>query len=173
MRPRKPKSSTSLEELKIQFLVTGEPGYPGDDYKLQMFNFEFDEKERRKFWNSHKNEILKDFIATSPGKRPAAWWDFEAPEIRQRIGGIGDCENDVFNIVPVVTLGIPEDWIGLAWLEVYPDLTAIDPENPPVFESQATYLKRHKILTKAEKNSLKLMDFETERIKIDENINIV
>jgi len=124
-------------------------------------------------WNENKKTVVSDWIKKFPGTRPSTWWDFEAPEIRQRIGGIGDCENDVFNIVPVVTLGIPEDWIGLAWLEVYPDLTAIDPENPPVFESQATYLKRHKILTKAEKNSLKLMDFETERIKIDENINIV
>ena len=38
----------------------------------------------------------------------------------------------------------------------YPDkdLQAIDPADPPVFESQAAYLDRHKLLTEVERECL-------------------
>ena len=34
---------------------------------------------------------------------------------------------------------------------------AIDPDNPPVFESQAAYLERHKLLPDAEREALPVM----------------
>ena len=37
---------------------------------------------------------------------------------------------------------------------------ALDPDDPPRFESQASYLKRHGLLTKAEEKQLTDKDFE-------------
>ena len=36
----------------------------------------------------------------------------------------------------------------------------VDPEDPPVFESEATYLDRHGLLTAAERRRLRVADYE-------------
>jgi hypothetical protein len=41
---------------------------------------------------------------------------------------------------------------------------AIDPDDPPTFESEAGYLQRHGLLLPGEKHLLKRSDFEPERV---------
>jgi hypothetical protein len=41
---------------------------------------------------------------------------------------------------------------------------AIDPDNPPIYESQASYLERHGLFLPGERRRLKPADFEPERV---------
>lgn len=45
---------------------------------------------------------------------------------------------------------------------------AIDPMNPPTFESQASYLKRHALFLPGEEARLKAADFEPEAVRLDD-----
>ncbi|GMR20201.1 MAG: hypothetical protein BMS9Abin36_0796 [Gammaproteobacteria bacterium] len=104
---------------------------------------------------------------------------------RKRLGGIGTPVYEVLNITPSFRYGVPTCWVDEFQEEYYngrardvnDDLietnykegdfsgVAIDPDDPPVFESQAAYLKRHKLLSVEEKKDLTKSDYEPEIIK--------
>lgn len=99
-----------------------------------------------------------------------AFWMGRLCEPRRRLGGVGAWVSEHLNIVPELPFGIPDHWVS-AWQVAYyngraVDVhgvpigknyheghftgVAVDPADPPVFESQATYLQRHGLLTPAE-----------------------
>lgn len=99
-----------------------------------------------------------------------AFWEGTLPDPRRRLSGIGTPAYMVLAYVPHFSFGIPETWVS-KWDEDYyngrakdihgnpigteyreGDFTgqAIDPTDPPVFESEAAYLSRHNFLTEAE-----------------------
>ena len=132
------------------------------------------------------DEYLTAFIQDNPGRRPGWWWQHLAPRMettgsgdywdgqlakpRRRLGGTGTPSHEVLNLVPCFDRGVPNSWITEDDLDTWPDLEAdaIDPENPPKFESQATYLDRHGLLTVQEKKKLTEANFEPETIDIPE-----
>lgn len=97
----------------------------------------------RPLWEEHGAAILAEWIEAHPGTRPSYWWRYEAPrsgesiEPRRHLFGEGVPLHEVLNVGPAYTCGIP-DWCG-------------DPDNPPIFESQHAYLKRHGLLVKGER----------------------
>jgi hypothetical protein len=114
--------------------------------------------------------IVEEWIADHPGTRPTCWWKFEAPGPRVRCGGIGTPSHERLANVLWLHLGVPRDWINDGILATYVRLgsdlgvPAIDPCNPPVFESQATFLDRHGLLLPGERRRLSAADFKPERI---------
>lgn len=114
------------------------------------------------------------------------WWlHGTLPEPRQRLGGIGIAGFEVLNLTPNFDKGIPKRWITKFEENYYngrkKDIhgkpigtdfkgKAIDPNDPPFFESEAAYLDRHGVLTETEEKYLvkhsKLL--EPERIEFDE-----
>ena len=129
-----------------------------------------------------RDEILKEWIATAPGTRPVHWWRFDAPrqplgnfpecyydgklpEPRARLGGIGTPAHEVLNYVPAYFAGIPTSWVLASDVKYYRAGFAgvtIDPENPPQYESEATYLDRLGLLLPGEKKRLRAADWESE-----------
>lgn len=112
------------------------------------------------YWQEHRKTILADWIKTKPGTRTSMWWRYDAPrlatenlgrwsrtvmatrmiELRRLLRGEGQPLHEVLNYAPVHHYGIPA-WFG-------------DPDNPPKFETQRAYLKRHSLLLPAEKRSI-------------------
>ena len=43
----------------------------------------------REGWQALRGELLPAFVDKYPGTRPWAWWEYEAPEPRRRLGGKG------------------------------------------------------------------------------------
>lgn len=86
-------------------------------------------------WNTSRDAILDEWVQTAPGTRPTHWWKFDAHEQRRRLGGTGTPAHEVTAHVPFFELGIPVDWAA-----------DYDPNDPPVFETEAAFLKRHKLL---------------------------
>ncbi len=112
--------------------------------------------------------------------------DGKLPAPRRRIGGTGTPCYEVLAHAPSFNFGLPVEFVS-KFLEDYyngrqnfdndPFMkaryhykegdfkgVAIDPNDPPTFEAEATYLKRHKLLSKSEEKRLKPADFEPEAV---------
>jgi len=138
-------------------------------------------------WEGEKDKLLQDYIAEHPGKRPWAWWQWTAPrwndpftgcwyhntlsEPRQRTGGTGTPTYELGGRMPEFKYGLPVQWpstidveLGLCKKSDIPD-----PDDPPIFESQAAYLQRHDLLTDAEIKWLTKHPaaLEPEKVKIE------
>jgi hypothetical protein len=136
--------------------------------------------------------ILAYFVPRHWGKRPAIWWQFGAPQIdllanvfplmenrpwhgepRQRVGGKGftpwDCG---LGIVPCFEYGLPTLWEkdDFQWRRdgrtPPAGFVALDPDDAPLFESEASYLKRHDLFLPGEERRLGPADFEPEAIDV-------
>jgi hypothetical protein len=105
-----------------------------------------------KLWNENRDVILTEYVKENPGTRPALWWRYDAPRLpvgtfpghyrdgqlpepRLRTGGIG---TPVAATSAAYGYGLPTAWID------------IDEDDPPTYESQAAYLKRHDLLLAGE-----------------------
>ena len=108
----------------------------------------------RQFWFEDRETILGEFTAKHPGRRPFLWWKFEAPEMRKRLGGIGDPAHEVLACSPSYHEGIPSSWIEPDDAVRFQCGTAIDRQRPPYYESQAAFLRRHGLLTPLEMQTL-------------------
>lgn len=106
-------------------------------------------------WTLSRKKILGLWISRHPGTRPYAWWCFDAPETRQRVGGTGTPKHEILKYEPACVFGIPRYWITSQDIGI---LTrpgckgkALDTSDPPLYESQAAYLERHGLLSDREK----------------------
>ncbi|MFZ1429139.1 MAG: hypothetical protein WAS21_20480 [Geminicoccaceae bacterium] len=119
-------------------------------------------------------------IGTWPG-----WFiDGKIEQPRERLGGVGTVAWDVLAHRPEYHCGIPRHWVRPRDVEYYTGQArdihgalispkyigsgfagvAIDPRDPPVYESQATYLKRLGLLLPTEARRLRPADFEPEPV---------
>lgn len=129
-------------------------------------------------WLANRVPVLEAFIAKNPGRRPSWWWLFDpecprvsaedieryewqgcywldyTPDLRLRVGGVGDPRFLHLNYTPEFHRGVPCDWMTEEDVELYKVGVAMDPANPPAFESEAAYLKRHGLLTPVEERWL-------------------
>ena len=119
------------------------------------------------------------------GRKFNAYWDGTLPEPRRRIGGIGTPSFEALAHVPAFRFGIPTSWvrewdvayyngravdvhgnrIGTEYAEGNFPHAAIDPEDPPSFESEAAYLDRHGFLSAAERKALPPDAFVPEAVR--------
>ncbi len=98
-------------------------------------------------------------------------------ETRRRLGGIGTPSYEVLFYVPVFHCGVPESWITKSDVKYYTYQTddpgtpadkrselirgvvfkgvAVDLADPPTYESQAMYLKRHGLMKDSEVKRVK------------------
>lgn len=102
-------------------------------------------------WKRTCARVLAEWIKNRPGTRPSYWWAYSAPRAplgtfpgrvydgdkrlpdpRRQVAGAGKPNYSCF---PSFGFGVPLDWEGF------------DKRKPPVFENEASYLKRHGLLT--------------------------
>lgn len=150
------------------FLRSGEYGDVEAADRLAAFRIAGDAKRQRSVWAEIRDDELAAWIDEHPGRRPWGWWRFDAPREplalavdriwrddertiahRRRIGGSGTPEPSAL----IFSFGIPECWIE------------IDLSDPPRFESEATYLQRHRLLTPGERRRLTAEDFKPTKIE--------
>jgi hypothetical protein len=111
-----------------------------------------DPDRQKLFWEQHCDAIVLHHIKRHPGTRPLLWWRFSAPEPRRRVGGEGsplhECSAGAANLI----FGVPMSWRRPRdFLTVG---TPISDTNPPMYESEATYLARHKLFLPHERKRL-------------------
>lgn len=107
-------------------------------------------------------------------------------EPRRRLGGRGTPLFEVLNVAPMFRTGIPVEWvtpfdqayyngrardvrgepIGSEYHEGDFAGVAPDPDDPPIFESEAAYLARHGLMSAAERRRLTPAAFEPEALNL-------
>jgi len=134
--------------------LAGDMGQVGDFDVYLMSNRP---EATRRLWMQHRQEILDQWQDTQPCRRPWAWWLFESPGRRQRLGGVGELRGG-YRIH--IHEGVPVTW----------DPTSLDADDLPLYESQAAFLERHGLLSAREIEILRknpaLLD--PERMSVDE-----
>lgn len=188
MLRRRTSTRPLLSESLRRFLETGDSAM-GIDAGMDVdahavFRLRRDETALRALWQDHRAELLAEFVAEHPGSCPWAWWRFEAPEPRRRLGGIGTPAAEVLAYAPEIRCGIPSRWVSEQDVAYYTGRAvdvhgcpigqefrghdfrgvAIDPDDPPRFESEAAFLDRHGLLSAAERLRLPADAFEPELV---------
>lgn len=131
----------------VYFLIHGELAPDATD---RFLNNRID--EHKVLWKNARDTVLEKFVAEHPCRRPWAWWRFDSPEPRRRIGGTGKSTHESMNFAPGFSFGLPTSWTKLidVELKLAKKNDLIDPDDPPTFESQASYLQRHNLLAPEE-----------------------
>lgn len=102
----------------------------------------------REEWQRHKGKVLADFFKTRPGSRPFAWWEYSSPDHPKNFKPIN---------IDAVQM-VERDYIR--WGSTSRPGPETFPEPPYLFESEAAYLKRKKLLIRGELQRIKPQDFE-------------
>jgi hypothetical protein len=126
-----------------------------------LFHFMKD-GELQAAWDTCSADIVTEWAESAPGTRPPFWWQFDAPEPRRRLGGMGTPASDVMAYAPRFVLGISADWVDDEAIERGVKADRFDPADPPAYESQTAYLKRVKMLLSGEARRLLADAFEPE-----------
>jgi hypothetical protein len=159
---RRKRSATRREALSVEAeaWLHNEP--------CGFFKFHGDDVLKA-LWRDHGDRIVEEHVEQFPGTRPEHWWSYSAPrsprgtypgrfydgklpEPRERLGGTGTPDYEARAVVPSFSFGVPDGWID------------IDRDDMPLFESEATYLKRHGLLFPGEAKRLMKEDWEPEPV---------
>lgn len=166
-RRRSPEARPKLEISDAVWALLNDQAIP-DDSESAFEILALDSRNGevlRELWGRVRGEVLAGWIKERPGTRPGAWWECEAPrqpmgnfqgayydgrlpEQRKFISGAGCPVWMVMAYAPAYDLGLPAMWAGF------------EAENPPTFESQASYLRRNNLLTPHELRVLSAADYE-------------
>ena len=173
------------EQLEFLFLGETEDG---------VYNYLWSSEAQEELWETHRDEVLREWLKEyEAGTRPFAWWKWDAPEPRRRVGGTGDTAQDArLNIKPEFSFGIPDRWVHPCEVETY-NLRAVDihgnprqysprcreaykdgfpyltpdPNDPPTFESEANFLRRHDLFMRGEEKKLPEDAFDFEVLEVE------
>ena len=188
--PRKPRQAKMMKRP----LAAWEIAYLSDQLELiepgssEAFDYHFSDWNPKKLWRAYRDEFLPKWISKHPCTRPSPWWDHDAPrwlddpwpgcfihgklaQPRKRLGGIGTAKFEVLAYAPSFTKGIPDGWITELDVRIHGKIgKVIDPEDPPTYESEAAYLKRHGLLTPGEIRHLEKRPelLEPEIVRLDD-----
>lgn len=158
MRARRVSALATITPAQRSYLETGV--YAADTDGLNFWFWVYQEGGHEVTWAQTRDALLVDWIAAHPGSRPWAWWQFDAREPRRRLGGIGETYAEGLDH------GVPVWWMSPS-LARGTRFVAVDPQNPPQFESQASYLERLNLFQPGERERLDATAFESEVVEIE------
>ena len=165
--PRRRTLSPRLATLTPAIRSVLETGHVGtldqdDPSGLDAFLIIRQPTELRRLWDDVGAELLRTWVRSHPGTRPWAWWRLEAPaappdQIPAELSSAG----------PFIAARRQLDGRGgpgatpAAWSD-----RGIPPiDGPATFESEATYLDHHELLTAAERRALPDEAFNPETVR--------
>jgi len=155
-RPRRGKRRRNSVDWLTGYLLSGiEPEKSPDINIFEVLGMCIEGDRRRAAWEDARDSIMQKW--NLPGCRPFAWWVYDAPRLpigtfpgcyydgklpepRRYLSGAGKPRHEQFCYAPSQHFGI-WSWYG-------------DPDNPPKFETQFDYLKRHGLLLPGEDEPL-------------------
>jgi hypothetical protein len=189
----------NMSNTALYYASDGLWGDPENLGKFEAFTYKSPTccpDECRDVWLAIRDELLPQWIQEYPGTRPSWWYLFDPecpritaadiqrhgwtgcyytkdiPDLRRRLGGIGDPAYLHYSLVPDFDCGVPDRFVTAEDVEWHreegEEFSGIpfDADDPPVYESQASYLDRHKLLTPAERRRLRAQDFKPVKVSL-------
>jgi hypothetical protein len=168
-RRRSPEVRPKLEISDGVWAYLNDQGIPDGDSEthFEVLLLEAGDGEAlRELWGRARGEVITGWTKDHPGgTRPSIWWRFDAPrqllgthsgcfydgklqQPRKQLSGAGCDASAISAYMPSYKCGLPTAWAGF------------EESDPPVFESQAAYLRRHGLLTPHEVRVLTASDYE-------------
>ena len=157
--PRKPKPAikrrTQEEDWRVFYLLHGKlPFDLGESFEAFLFCGPGNVEEQDQVWAEVKGKLLQEWTRKRPCTRPWMWWKVDAPRQKdndvkaywhnklpvERRKVVGNAKKTTLSYFPYYAWGVYKYW-------------EFDGE-PPLFESEAVYLRRLGLLTKAEERHL-------------------
>ncbi len=141
--PVKRRTAKQRPQVPVEYwrLLNDEPLAEGDS-PFRSISFA---NVAQVLWKAHHEEILARWSVKHRGTRPSCWWRFDAPtDARHRVGGVG---------VPGEDPLCDERRFPMFW-------KSVDAKNPPLFESEAAYLKRLGLLFPGEARRIRKEDLD-------------
>ena len=170
--PRKVKLSRAFRMTpgELNYLFTGDSAGDTDVFLDLECN-----GGDRDLWAAEGGELLKEWIADAPGSRPWAWWRFDSPkrtipgvtltafqadhlrEMRLHVGGSGKLQHGPSSTVLLVSrFGVPP-------------LVDVDPDDPPLIESEASFLRRFGLFLPGEEKRVPADAYEPQLVGGDDD----
>src|SRR5262245_38380190 len=118
-----------------------------------------DADAQRAFWEQHRDAVVAHHVKRHPGTRPKQWWVFDSVGPRRRVGGIGTPLHECSSYVLNLEYGVPTDW-RTAGDYLLRAGTPISDTDPPLYESEAAYLRRHDLFRRGERSRLSRRSYE-------------
>jgi hypothetical protein len=103
----------------------------------------------RKEWSHFRDRVIAEWVADKPGTRPWAFWEYDSPRHPTKFIPINLDEVEM----------VERNYIRFGI--THRPGPALFPEPPFLFESEAAYLKRRKLLLKGEIRRIKPEDFKS------------
>jgi hypothetical protein len=125
----------------------------------------FRKRPCEEIWAEHCDAVVQHHIRRDPGSRPRLWWWYSAPEPRQRLGGIGSPLHEVCNHRAPFEYGVPSAW-RFAGDHMDACGVPLSADDPPIYESEASYLKRLGLFVSGERKRIHRVDFSPVAIRI-------
>jgi hypothetical protein len=133
-RRMRPHRRTDIEELDDSRLYELQTGHP----LISVMSFDGDVELMRLAWEIHGEDVLADFIAEHPGRRPFAWWLFDHGKERPIVA-------DWPTWTPEVLASHRSDTYGFLHTEIFGGRSM-----EPLQEPETDYLRRLGLLTESE-----------------------
>jgi hypothetical protein len=128
----------------------------GHWFGFSDFVDENDDESCRAVWQELRHGILLEHAKRRPGTRPAAWWRYDAPELRRVVGR--DIDEDEENGHDDGRLPAAEDPNLPDWAKGKTYFGKPTVADGYVYESQREYLERLNLITEGEKELFKHFD---------------
>lgn len=106
------------------------------------------------------DRVIRDVLSGQDSPLDSA---HDAPEPRRRLGGTGTPCHECLAYVVHYAYGVPTSWIKRG-VDTDLGVPAIDPANPPIYESEGAYLERLSLLLPGERRQLLPVDFEPQSV---------
>lgn len=150
---RKRKAYTAVH---IHQLLTGVAYLRGEGFNKQKGDGcqQNDQRAMQVAWEKLRDSLLPSFIEKHPGRRPYAWWKFDAPERRRRINGklhpFDNPKRKAWIKRTINSTGYPSaDFYVLSFGK--PAVFCVPADWNAVYETEADYLSRLGLLMPGEK----------------------
>ncbi len=161
------KRRAPVETWKKTYMLTGE--FDDVDVLDQLY---WNDALIRETWKQCRDALLDAWIIKHPGTRPYAWWLYDAPGTRLRVGGKGTASGHALAADDTHCRGIPRYWLTQEDIDFYQNFddtpfnyVAYDEGDPPTYESEPAYLDRLGLLADGERKQLKPENFKQEIAK--------
>lgn len=155
-RPKVTERPSCPEWVRVWFFENEPPAH--DSAEHHAYAEVFLSHGEAALWRQHREELLEEWVREHPGTRPPGWWLYEAPkdELRRVLPGQGvrALESAYFYTegIPSVTPDADDELVFVGKLKV---------------ESQASFLRRHRLFLEGEAKRLKPAAYRPELVEWD------